>query len=47
MKVEAAEIISADAAIMMCIRSAESAANPTFGRACLLHAPLVLSQAIF
>jgi len=41
---ELAEISSADAAIMMRIRAAESAVNPTFGRACLLHAPPVLSQ---
>jgi hypothetical protein len=42
-----AEISSADAAIMMRIRAAESAINPTLGRARLLHAPPVLSQAIF
>ena len=47
MRIESAEISSADAAIMMCIRAAESAANPTSGHACLLYAPPVLLQAIF
>jgi len=38
MKIEAAEIISADAAIMMRIRSAESAADSTLGRVpCCMH----------
>jgi len=44
MRIESAEVSLADAAIMMCIISA---ANPTFGCACLLQAPPVLSQDIF
>jgi len=38
-RIESAEISLADVAIIMCIRAAESATNPTFGCACLLHTP--------
>jgi len=37
MKIESAEISLADVAIMMRIRAAKSATNPTFGHACLFQ----------